>query len=337
MWRARQLDHYARTEMKSKCSILFRNSPGFTLIELLVVIAIIAILASLLLPALGGAKLRAQGVYCMNNEKQMINATMMYNTDNTEYFPPNPDDGNDVPGYDWCAGNVSGGTPPGSPGAPELYDTEILKDPIRNLVSVYLGASHGVWKCPADPRFGKYVSCVDQDPSRLGTTVAAARSISGNQGVGTVDPLFAATWFGHSGKPILPVNGPWLDGYHGHIHNKPYATFGKTSDFGLTSPSLIFWTVDEDPYSINDAALAVSAAVPEIVDSPASFHANACGLSFCDGHAEIHKWLSSVMKPSAQVMVFGGGSIKPAPSPEYQDWYWLASHATINTLTNTIP
>src|SRR5208282_302995 len=66
---------------------------GFTLIELLVVIAIIAILAVMLLPALTHAKVRAQGIQCLSNHRQLGLAWIMYAGDN----------------HDFCCANVEGG------------------------------------------------------------------------------------------------------------------------------------------------------------------------------------------------------------------------------------
>jgi prepilin-type N-terminal cleavage/methylation domain-containing protein/prepilin-type processing-associated H-X9-DG protein len=117
-------------------------APAFTLIELLVVIAIIAILAALLLPALSHAKVKAQATYCMNNEKQMTLAWIMYADDFNQKLVPNVGDGQGV--YytttdSWCYGNVSA--------LPDETNTLYL---MQSLLWPYTKAL-AVYKCPADP------------------------------------------------------------------------------------------------------------------------------------------------------------------------------------------
>ncbi len=69
-------------------NVMSRKAAGFTLIELLVVIGIIAVLAAMLLPALGAAKRRAQDMACVNNIKQLDVSDIMFEQDTHQYIQP---------------------------------------------------------------------------------------------------------------------------------------------------------------------------------------------------------------------------------------------------------
>jgi len=76
--------------------------------------------------------------------------------------------------------------------------------------------------------------------------------------------------------------------------NGNYRQFLKTAD--VPNPAMTWLTLDEHPDSVNDGFFTVPVSQPNWGDVPASFHNGACGFSFCDGHAEVHKWLSSTSK-----------------------------------------
>ena len=290
---------------------------AFTLIELLVVISILGILAALLLPVFSKGKEKAQGVYCLNNGKQMMTALILYTDDNHEYFPPNPDDGNTIPGYNWCSGEAG-------VGQPHEFDPDVLKDPKHSLIISYLGGNVALFHCPADRRMGIYQGT---NPLFIGQTVPAARTFSMNQAVGTIDPGYDKTGPGgqpgitHSGVPTLSVNGPWLNNRDNHRRNSPWFTYGKPSDIRLPGPSMLWVLIDENVFRLNDAAFAfemegADAAGPAWIDKPGAYHNGGCGFAFADGHSESHRWLA----PSSLVNV---GQIDPDNTASIQDWTWM--------------
>lgn len=263
---------------------------GFTLIELLVVLAIIAILASMLLPVLGKTKSKSQGIFCMNNTKQLVLAWRLYAHDHQDRLVTCQDG---VPGRpNWISGWLDFSA------APVNWDIEndLTKSPLWN----YASRNASIFKCPADR------ATVRVNGKRLDRI----RSNSMSQVFGF-------------GEWLDKQNSRTQTRWRVYDKDSTIAVPVRTWVFVDEHPDSI-----NDAAFANACTGADSPSTAQIIDFPANYHNGACGFAFADGHSEIHKWIGGKIKNSP-VQYTGALQLNVPAGDSWVDVAWMAQNTTV--------
>lgn len=224
---------------------------GFTLIELLVVIAIIAILASMILPALAKSKTKAQGIKCMNNSKQIALACQLYADDAED---------NVVDSYRWIRGSVDFNS-----GNRNNWDRNTLT---TGMIAKYLPGVD-VYRCPADFTMVR---------NNRGELVNRVRSYSMSQTFINWDlqPGREPDW--------LNRGAPRQGNYYAFFTKSSSIKFPSRVFVTLDEHAD---SINDAAFAVDATLKGIRA---KIIDYPAGYHNFAAGFGFADGHAELKRW-----------------------------------------------
>ena len=160
------------------------------------------------------------------------------------------------------------------------------------------------------------------------------RSVSMNSAVGTI-------WYssaGHAGASGdgRPGGSPVGGGgcrtqLHSVMPDAKWRTYGKSTQISRPSPSDLWVIMDENPITINDALMAVTMDTTVLVDFPAQYHAGGAGISFADGHSEVHRWIDAfaqILPPNTAATGIPGKSPTISAPPNSQDLGWIQPRTT---------
>lgn len=227
------------------------SEQGFTMIELLVVIAIIAILASLLLPAMTKAKAQAQGTRCVSNLKQFGMAWTLYALDNNDKVVPNID--GQPPTGSWVEGWVDAWTP-----TSDNINTSFLT---RSLLGTHLANSIEIWRCPGDKSSslhgGKRLPLVRS--YSMNCYLNSSYSMETFHGLPDRDRIIRKT---------SEMNNPGP--------SETFVILDERAD-----------SINDGFFVVIMGRREERARLGNV---PASYHNGSGSLAFADGHAQVHKW-----------------------------------------------
>jgi prepilin-type N-terminal cleavage/methylation domain-containing protein/prepilin-type processing-associated H-X9-DG protein len=248
-----------------------KRKNAFTLVELLAVIALIAILASLLLPALSKSKQESQGIKCLSNMRQLTTAWLTYAGDSGDYLVTNtygytgyPTTSSGQVTNSWVAGWEDWSNPED----PDNTNVLELMSPFGRLWPY--APSAGIYKCPSDP-------------------TPLIRSVSMNLRMNGSDWPYA---------PIAEYTNP----------HKLSAIVNPTPANAFVFIDERADSINDGFFVVEMAATNANATLGNI---PANYHNDRSAITFADGHAEMHRWLDPRTEPPLNPYTMQGAALAP--------------------------